>query len=208
MWKILIVILGNVGCFLVVTTMVDMKLMGKLVHKKSKECPKWEFVIKQPNKIDIQTGYQCAAYSVAYLLRHYGIPATGSDIYTRMPDKMKNGCTYPKGIVNILQEYGFHAKYCSGNLKVLENEISKGNPVIVMIRVRKDKNWLHYVPVVGFDEKYIFIAESLSELVNYDGKLYNRRIEKGEFERLWNTSMIRQPLYKNTFFAVQKAEKA
>lgn len=145
---------------------------------------------------------------MAYLLRHYGIPATGSDIYTKMPDKMKNGCTYPKGIVNILQEYGFHAKYCSGNLKVLENEISKGNPVIVMIRVRKDKNWLHYVPVVGFDEKYIFIAESLSELVNYDGKLYNRRIEKGEFERLWNTSMIRQPLYKNTFFAVQKAEKA
>lgn len=199
MWKILIIISVNVGCFLIVTTMVDMKLMGKLVHKKSKECPRREFVIKQSNKIDIQTGYQCAAYSVAYLLRHYEISANGSEIYTRIPDKMKNGCTYPKGIVHILQKYGFHVKYCSGNLNVLENEISKGNPVIIMIRVRKDKNWLHYVPVVGFNEQYIFIAESLSEMVNYDGKHYNRRIEKEEFVRFWNTSMLRQPLYRNTF---------
>ena len=104
----------------------------------------------------------------------------------------ERNCAYPA-------EIWVHVKYCSGNLNVLENEISKGNPVIIMIRVRKDKNWLHYVPVVGFNEQYIFIAESLSEMVNYDGKHYNRRIEKEEVVRFWNTSMLRQPLYRNTF---------
>ena len=152
----------------------------------------------------IQTGYKCAAYSVAYLLRHYGIEAYGTGIYTDMPNKMKDGCIYPIGIVHILQKYGFQVKYCTGNLNTLENEIGKGNPVIVMIRVRRDKNWLHYVPAVGFDERYIFIAESLEELVNYDGKFCNRRIEKEDFLKLWDTSMLKQPLYRNTFYVVEK----
>ena len=39
--------------------------------------------------------------------------------------------------------------------------MQKGNPVIVMIRVQKDKDWLHYVPVVGFDEEHVFLAESV-----------------------------------------------
>lgn len=75
----------------------------------------------------------------------------------------------------------FNVRYCSGNLEALQQEICKGNPVIVMIKVRKDKNWLHYVPVVGFNDRYIFIAESLLELVNCDCGFYNRRVEKRNF---------------------------
>ena len=121
-----------------------------------------------------------------------------------MPYKMKDGCVYPKGLPKVLQEYGLCAKYYSGNLKALQNEICKGTPVIVVIRVRTDKNWLHYIPVVGFDDRYIFVAESLPELVNCNCKYYNRRIEKKFFLQLWNTAMSKQPLFRNTFYVVTK----
>ena len=71
-----------------------------------------------------------------------------------------------------------------------------------MIRIQKDKNYLHYVPAVGFDENNIFIAESLAELVNDNNELYNRKIGNKDFLELWNTSMLRQPLYKNTYFVI------
>ncbi len=121
-----------------------------------------------------------------------------------MPNKMKNGYVYPKGIQKLLSQYGFQVKYCTGNINTLKNEIVKGNPVIVMIRTYTDKNWLHYVPVVGYDEQYIYIAESLEELVNCDEPYYNRKVAIGEFEKLWNTSMAKMPFYRNTYIAAYK----
>lgn len=58
--------------------------------------------------------------------------------------------------------------------------------------------------MVGYDEKYIYLAESLENLINCDEKYYNRRVEKKVFMRLWNTAMIRQPFYKNTYFQIRK----
>ena len=112
MRKILAFIFGNIMCFLIVTTMIDRKLMGKLVYMRLKGCSKKKFVVSRQNRIDFQTGYKCAAYSVAYLLRHYGIEANGNDIYTDMPNKMKNGCIYPIGIVHTLQSYGCQTAHC------------------------------------------------------------------------------------------------
>lgn len=178
--------------------------MGKITPRISMKCRQREYIVKNQNRIDIQTGYQCSAFSVAYLLRYYGIDANGADIYNQMPYKMKDGCVYPKGLSKVLQEYGLCAKYYSGNLKALQNEVCKGTPVIVMIRVRNDKNWLHYVPVVGFDDRHVFVAESLPELVNCNCKYYNRRIEKKFFLQLWNTAMLKQPLFRNTFYVVTK----
>lgn len=87
--------------------------------------------------------------------------------------------------------------------------MQKGNPVIVMIRVQKDKDWLHYVQVVGFDEEHVFLAESLSKLINCKKVLYNRRLRNEEFLQLWNTAMLKQPFYKNTYFVVKnKSETA
>lgn len=106
-----------------------------------------------------------------------------------------------KGIADLFKEKGFNVCYHSGNLNTLKQDLeNSGNPIIVMIRIQKDKNYLHYVPVVGFDENNIFIAESLAELVNDNNELYNRKIGNKEFLKLWNTSMLRQPLYKNTYF--------
>lgn len=202
------IILGViVVCFInymIITTVVDFYLMGRITPKLSLKCKVSEYVIEKQNRIDIQTGYQCSAFSAAYILRHYDIQATGEEIYPIIPNKMKDGYVYPKGLRHLLSNHGFKVKYCRGNLKTLEREICKGNPVIVMIRVRIDKEWLHYVPLVGFDERYVFLAESLQELVNCDCTFYNRRVEKKEFLRLWNTAMVRQPLYKNTYMVVEK----
>lgn len=86
----------------------------------------------------------------------------------------------------------------------MKNEISKGNPVIVMIRIQTDKKWLHYVPIVGYEEQYIFIAESLEELTNCNERYYNRKIAIREFGKLWNTSMLKMPFYRNTYMVVYK----
>lgn len=122
---------------------------------------------------------------------------------------MKSGYVYPKGVYDMLRSYGMKVKYCRGNLNALKVDLQKGNPVIVMIRVQKDKDWLHYVPVVGFDEEHVFLAESLSELINCKNVLYNRRLRNEEFMQLWNTAMLKQPFYKNTYFvAKSKSETA
>ena len=114
------------------------------------------------------------------------------------------GYVNPKGIKRMLEGYGFSVKYCAGNLNALKREICKGNPVIVFIRVRKGEKWLHYVPVVGYDEDAIFLAESLPEFVNCSQNVYNRKISKRDFLDLWNTAMLKMPLYTHTFFVVSQ----
>ena len=189
---------------LVITTIIDIVLMGRYTLRFSRKCSISQFVIHKDNRIDIQKGNECSGYSTAYVLRHYDIPANGEDIYKNVPNKMVNGYVYPKEVKRILEQHGLCVKYCAGNLNALKNEVSKGNPVIVFIKVRKDKNWLHYVPVVGYDEDNIFLAESLSECINCDKKIYNRKISNKDFLTLWNTSMLKMPLYTHTFYIVEK----
>lgn len=185
--------------YFIITSIVDCILMGRLHFRFSTKCKKKRFIITKGNHIDFQDGYKCSAFSSAYVLRHWGVEANGNEMYTIMPNKMQNGYVYPKGIQNLLSQYGFAVKYCTGNITALKNAVSRGNPVIVMIRVRPDKNWLHYVPVVGYDEENIFVAESLAELVNCDEQNYNRKIPISEFKKLWNTAMLKMPFYRNTY---------
>ena len=167
------------------------------------------FIITKENRIDMQKGFQCSAFSTAYVLGHFDKKVDGGTLYSVMPHKMKSGYDYPKGLYDMLRSYGMKVKYCRGNLNALKVDLQKGNPVIVMIRVQKDKDWLHYVPVVGFDEEHVFLAESLSKLINCKNVLYNRRLRNEEFLQLWNTAMLKQPFYKNTYFVVKnKSETA
>lgn len=197
---ILIYIIVN---YMIITTIIDSFLMGILCFHFSKKCRKNEFVITKTNRIDMQNGYKCSAFSSAYILRHYDIEENGDSLYDRMPNKMKDGCVYPKGILSLITQYGFKVKYCAGNIAALKNEVSKGNPVIVMIRIQADKNWLHYVPVVGYDEQYIFLAESMPNFVNCNEQYYNRKIPINEFKKLWNTSMLKMPFYRNTYYSLE-----
>lgn len=199
-------IIATVINYFVITIIVDIILLGRFSLCFSRKCSVPQFMVSKENKIDIQNGYKCSGYATAYLLRHYDIQASGEEVYREMPNKMANGYVYPKGIRKLLLSYGFSVKYCVGNFNALKREVSKGNPVIVLIRVRTDRNWLHYVPVVGYDEENVFIAESLEELVNCEEKNYNRKISNKEFLELWDTSMMKMPLYTNTFYVVEKSK--
>lgn len=76
--------------------------------------------------------------------------------------------------------------------------------MIVMIKIRPDRDWLHYVPVVGYTPDSIFIAESLPELCNAVSPFYNRSISTADFLELWDTSSFKMPLYCNTFISAHK----
>lgn len=200
-WLIWYVICTLINTFIIIT-IVDVILMGPLMFIFSKKNRISRFMVHKENRIDIQSGNSCAGYATAYVLRHYDIPADGDDIYMKMPDKMANGYVYPKEIKRMFEKYGFHVKYCAGNLNALKNEVSKGNPVIVLIKVRKGKKWLHYVPVVGYDEDSFYLAESFAESVNCGEKTYNRKVSNRDFKALWNTSLLKMPLYTHTFYRI------
>lgn len=205
MWRmVLLVLLALAAGYLLITTAVDCLLMGALHLRFSLRCRQPGYLITKSNRIDLQTGYQCSAFSSAYVLRHWGMEANGAHLYERMPCKMKDGYVYPKGIQKLLRQYGLRVKYRAGNLAALKNAVSTGNPVIVLIRVRPDKGWLHFVPVVGYDEQGIFVVESLEELVNCSTPHYNRRISTRQFKQLWNTGMLKMPLYRCTYMTIEQ----
>lgn len=201
---ILILVLGMIVLCFFTIQIVDIFLIGFLHKRTNKESVPNEFMITKSNRIDIQGEYECSAFSSAYILRHLGKEAEGFALYDKIPSKFKmsNGYVYPKGIIHCLSSNGVNVQYCKGNMNVLKSEVAKGIPVIVLIKIREDKNWLHFVPVVGYDEKYIYIAESYEPLINCDEKFYNRKVEIERFKKLWKTGDYRMPLYSNTFYRI------
>lgn len=191
---------------LVITTIVDIIVMGSYRLKIAPLCEVSRYMVRKENRIDMQKGNECAGYATAYLLRHYDIPADGAEIYQKMPFKASDGCVPPKGIRKVLESYGFRARYCAGNLNALKREVCKGAPVIVFIKSRADRKWLHFVPVVGFDEDNLYLADSAAGFANCGERGYNRKISTKDFLVLWNTAMLKMPLYARTFYAVDRRQ--
>lgn len=203
----IVMLLSTLINILIIITIANSFQMGALHFHFSGKCRQKEFVITKANRIDLQKGYECSGFSSAYILRHWDIEEQGSKLYEIIPNKANSGLVSPKGILNILSRYCLKVKYCAGNIAALKNEVSKGNPVIVMIRVLPDQNWLHFVPVVGYDEQYIFLAESMADFMNCDEPYYNRKVPIKEFKKLWNTSMLKMPLYRNTYISGYKKSR-
>lgn len=190
--------------WIILTIIINAIIMTlpKPVFKK-REYPN-EYHIKKINRIDIQSRFECAAFSTAYLLRHFDINADGFKLYVNFPNKMKSGLVTPKGIRTVLKQYGFKSYYFKGNINTLKYHISKGTPVIVFIRVQEKSNILHFVPVVGYDQDNLYLAESIGQLVNCNGDNYNRKVSISEFKKLWNIKNLRIPFYSNTYITVVK----
>lgn len=74
-----------------------------------------------------------------------------------------------------------------------------------ILRDRGETVMKYYVPVVGWDESYIFIAESFRNLSNCEEGYYNRKVTIEEFKRLWNTAGWKMPLYRNTYITAIKS---
>lgn len=202
--RIVIAIIAIGLGYLVSVTIVDAILMGMAYPRFDGDVNKESYLIEDGVRIDSQTEFRCSAFSSAYVMRHWGTETHGDSIYDIMPDKMDNGYVYPKGITHFLESKGYDVGYHMGNLAALKNEVAKGHPVIVMIKIREDKDWLHYVPIVGYTPDSVYIAESIPELANATAKQYNRSISTEDFKKLWNTSAFKMPLYRNTFFTITK----
>lgn len=188
----------------IITVITDMFILGvprRCLDEKTKHRG---YLLAVPNRIDFQRSTECSGFSAAHVLRSLGMEADGNEMYEKMPGKLRNGAVLPKNLKKILQSTGFKARYCRGNLDKLKATISAGKRVIAFVKTRKDKHWLHYVHIVGYDEDNIFIADSLRELTNCKEKYYNRRLSYAEFLELWDTREIYMPFYKNTFLIIEK----
>jgi hypothetical protein len=175
-----------------------------IVPKKDKiniiDVPKTYF-IESENTIDIQKNFECAAFSSAYLLRHFNIEADGNELYRKFPRKLFNGNVAPKGVITFFEKQNYKASFHKGDIVTLKKRISKGIPVIVFTKVFPQKKYLHFVPVIGYDDEYLYFAESLKYLINCNEKNYNRKTRIAEFDTVWKTWI---PLYKNTYILIHK----
>ena len=219
LWEIIKFILN----VLAITTIVDIILMGPLLIHFEKKAKYTEFFVRpRPETVKTENGtyfeFQeaggCAGFSSAFVLRHIGQAAKGDEVFKEVPYTYGNGIAFPKGITGFFKKRGIKTKACMGNLAALQNELARGNPVIVVIRSFVGKSFLHFACITGYDEENIYFADSIKDWVNVDATkapdgtelYYNRIVPLTEFKKLWNTSMIKMPLYFNIFY-VMKAEE-
>lgn len=167
------------------------------------------YMIEQENHFDYQPGLECSAFASAYLLRHYGEEASGLKLFENFPGKISDGSgVYPQGIVTFFSDHGYNAEFTTADsvddLKML---VSQGDPVIVFIHADEpytNPHYTHYVPVVGYDEDYIYFAESLDYKANCreeEGLRYNRKTPIDEFERLWANI---EGMYEKPYFLISE----
>lgn len=192
---------------LIIIIFFDCLIIGfavPILRKKRK--PIKEYVLKTPNCMAYQKTTECSGFSTAYVLRSFGMEADGNDIYAKISHKMKNGAVLPRTLKRAIRGYGCGVKYVKGSLGTLKADLSEGKRVIVLVKTRLDKNWLHYVSIVGYDEENIFIAESLDYLANCKEQYYNRKLTNQKFLKFWDTREWYMPFYKNTYLVIAQEQ--
>ncbi|KAA8745244.1 hypothetical protein FE296_25425 [Paenibacillus sp. UASWS1643] len=161
------------------------------------------YYIQSSNRLDMQKNYECAAFSSAFVLRHFGLEANGTKLYETYPRKLLDGTVYPKAVVVFFKKLGYRAMYLRGNVNTLKKQISQGVPVILFIRVHPKQRYLHFVPVVGYDETHFYLAESLDHKTNCDEEYYNRKISISELNTLWSSWL---PFCQNSYIVVHPVQ--
>ena len=149
-----------------------------------------EYMIKTENYFDYQSHLECSGYASAYALRSLGEDVTGLELYESFTDKNEDGTLAPIFLRKNLIKMGYKCSLRFGTVEDLKYEVSRGTPVVVLIRWNSyQDSILHYVPVVGYDEKFIYVADSMRDKVNADNEHYNRKIEIEYFKELWVTDV-------------------
>jgi len=143
------------------------------------------FCASSENRIDYQTDGKCAAYAAAYLLRHLGEDTDGEVLFPEL--KRTLGFVSANSIADVFERHGYQSKACHGSVDTLKQRLSGGNPIIVFIRIPGDT---HYAVVVGYDEQYIYLVDSLAANANASDTRYNRVLTTEDFEAVWKTGML------------------
>ncbi len=165
----------------------DNLLVAPSVYDNNNNHP-GSFVITPNPAPDTQSGVECAACSSAYLLRFYGAEANGVEMYHNptFPCKHKGGA-FPRCFRILFEQQldGYTAEYYTGTTEDLRDAVSKGVPVIVLLLY--NGNSLHYVPVVGYDDTYFYIQDSVDKYRNVtDNDDYNEKLDIATFDAMWN----------------------
>lgn len=214
----------------IITNIVNIILMGALVPRFERHAKGGKYFVSPTAQtvrtpagsyFEFQQGGGCAGFSSAFVLRHSGVQIGGEEAFKDVPFQMKGGLAFPKGITGFFKKRGIKMTACTGNFAALQNELEKGRPVIVVIRSFVGKSYLHFATVTGYDEEKVYIADSIQSWVNVDkdgnaiapapdtaptsgeSVYYNRTVPIDEFKKLWNTSMLKMPLYKNMFYVMK-----
>ena len=137
------------------------------------------------NRIDFQTGDNCAAYAAAFVLRSLGKQTDGGRIAPEMGRIF--GFVSADSIVRVFEKHGFSANAYHGDVDTLKKRLSGGVPVIVFLSIPNDT---HYAVVIGYDTQYFYLVDSLPENKNADGTQYNRKLTTEEFEKIWRTDTV------------------
>ena len=161
-------------------------------------------MLKGPNRFDYQKSTECSGFSAAFVLRSFGMEEDGNAFYARIPHKLPGGAVLPGVLRRELVKHGLTARYVKGDLDTVKADLSEGKRVIVFIRTRPDKRWLHYVPIVGYDEENVYIAESMNSLVNCEDARSNRILTNKDFLKFWDTREIYMPFYRNTYLVIEQ----
>ena len=201
---VIYIILKEIIWLFVWVTVVNIILFGIPIPKIVSKCKHKEHMIDAGNRFEYQQGSECGGYSSAFVFRHLGINIDGFSAYKQIPFKLWRGSVSGMGIILLCLKYKVRVLLRIGNIEALKDSVSKGVPIVVLTRTVVGSRWLHYITVVGFDEEYIYTADSMKEHVNSNNKPYNRRIPISDFKKIWLTSKIYQPLMFNLFFEMKK----
>lgn len=147
------------------------------------------YIISPNPAPDTQTSCECSACSSAYLLRFYDEQADGVKLYHNplFPCKHTEGA-FPRCFKVLFEEQykNYKTEYYNGTTDDLKNAISQGIPVITLLMYNHGKS-MHYVPIVGYDEKYFYIQDSVEKYRNVENnKSYNEALEISTFDSMWN----------------------
>ncbi len=206
-WEILLIIIAAAAALLIFLAVTDAVVMTRPGRYAAKEKPPENFMIKKPVQRMYQRGPECAGYAGAYVLKSLGREADGPALYKAMRPLFGTVARSPKEILKVFERQGIPARYFRGNLSDLEAAVSRGVPVIALILTRPGRKWLHYVPVVGYDRENLYLADSMAEAANSDSPYYNRKINRADFCRLWDTRQFLLPFVRNTFIVAEPGEK-
>lgn len=150
------------------------------------------------NRIDFQSGDNCAAYATAFVLRSLGKQTDGERIAPEMGRIF--GFVPADSIVRVFEKHGFSANAYHGDVDTLKQRLAGGVPVIVFLSIPNDT---HYAVAVGYDTQYFHLVDSLPENKNADGIQYNRKLTTEEFENIWRTDTV---LPDNVYIAVKRPD--
>ena len=86
---IVLIIVGIILNILIIIQIVDVILMGCLHFHRAKNKIPDSYIIDTPNRTEKQGEFECAAFSSAYVLRHFGMETEGFELYDKIPGKFK-----------------------------------------------------------------------------------------------------------------------